>query len=162
MEELNSKGNVLTEVNTNSPIKMIKSSSTNNCTPEDNRSPIQCSENKQSFNETQITSPRRNSVKRNLNKSFRDYSIIEPADENSLKLKLRKSRRTMGFQDSPSIRKSSRNIPRKSYAEYISPLKSRKTSLDEIVSPIQLGRNPRVVRKLDTPTKAVQNIVSIL
>lgn len=100
--------------------------------------------------ERTVTTPRRNSVKRNLNKSFgdvHDYSIVEPADDNSLKVKLRKSTRLMGNSPVSNVRKSTRNIQRKSYADYISPFKSRMK--DDCSSPKFFERTSKVVRSLD-------------
>lgn len=72
----------------------------------------------------------KNSVRRNLNTSFTDignYSIVEDENNDNFKIKLRKSRNRM---ESPSVRKSTRNVPRISYAdfEYESPVKIRKES----------------------------------
>ncbi|CAG9860215.1 unnamed protein product [Phyllotreta striolata] len=95
------------------------------------------------FDDEKASPPtRRNSVKRDLNKSFGyssptnqksilNYSIISSSDEeNDLKLKLRVSKRdnqTSKSKDTcttpPKYRRSARDVPRKSYVDYISPKK---------------------------------------
>lgn len=84
--------------------------------------------------------PQRNSVKRDLNKSFgnspstgnksilNNYSIIDDETDDKLKIKLRVSKKRNGqtyenLKSPPKLRKSNRSNSRKSYADYISPEK---------------------------------------
>lgn len=162
-----SKANVLSKLNFNSPCTELKSPSKENQTPDFNSTPIDFKDDnaKVTIDDGRcVGTPRRNSVRRNLNKSFgdvHDYSIVEPAEENSLKVKLRKSNRHRLTKNEqfPSVRKSTRNISRKSYAEYISPNKFSQELLDEICSH---DEKAKVVRRLYTPSRASEDTVSIL
>nr|XP_023019413.1 origin recognition complex subunit 1 [Leptinotarsa decemlineata] len=98
-----------------------------------------------------ISTPKRNSVKRNLNKSFcnspqdnnnsiLNYSIVNITDDENdkpLVVKLRVSDKNNSKKlesklendgdSSPQVRKSKRNVARQSYADYISPQKGTPT-----------------------------------
>lgn len=162
------KDSVLTEMNPNSPFTILESPSPQNETPVPNTPANFKDENNEIRQDIcrSVTTPRRNSVKRNLNKSFGDtnnYSIVEPDDDEHLfKIKLRKSRscRIETSEKVSNVRKSMRNVPRKSYAEYVSPLKSNKQPVDGVYSPKFSERASKVVRSLDMSPEATGNVVS--
>lgn len=164
-DEMNSikKERILSEVNSNSPSTILRSPLLHDKTPGTVSTPINCNDDMKESNpdeERTVTTPRRNSVKRNLNKSFvdvHDYSIIEPAAEDSLKVKLRKSTRRTENSPASTVRKSTRNIQRKSYADYISPLNVK---LEDCYSPKFSERTSKVVRSLDLSEDALNRNVS--
>ncbi|KAG5891683.1 hypothetical protein JTB14_020100 [Gonioctena quinquepunctata] len=107
-----------------------------------------------------VSTPRRNSVKRNLNKSFGgdspqdknnsilNYSIVnitDDEDDKPLVVRLRISDKSVSKENgneensSPQVRKSRRNVARQSYTDYVSPkkitpikrLRSKKSSTSE-------------------------------
>ncbi|VEN51375.1 unnamed protein product, partial [Callosobruchus maculatus] len=99
--------------------------------------------NENTENQNIFSPPERNSVRRNLNKSFGsspqdsrksilEYSIVNSSgDEESdipTVVKIRISRKS-SLTDciSPKVRKSRRNLPRISYADYVSPKKRTPT-----------------------------------
>lgn len=157
----------LTEIICNSPLGKFESPSSNQ-TPLLYSTPVDGKDAKETNTDTHsVTTPRKNSVKRNLNKSFGDvhnYSIVESVKENPLKVKLRKSKnlKMIENEDSPSLRKSMRKIPRKSYAEYISPLKTEKELLDALYSPKFSERTNKVVRSLYANRETPKTDVSII
>lgn len=164
---INTKDTVLTEMNSNSPFTIPKSPSSQNETPVLNSTPINFKDGNNEVRQDDcrsVTTPRRNSVKRNLNKSFGDthnYSIVElEDDENWCKLRLRKSRSCV-VKKTEHTRKSMRNVQRKSYAEYESPLKSRKQSVDDVYSSKFSERTSKVVRSLNISPEASQKSVSL-
>ncbi|CAH2000719.1 unnamed protein product [Acanthoscelides obtectus] len=138
--------------------------------------------NESTENETLFSPRQRNSVRRNLNKSFGsspqdntiksilEYSVVNSSgDESDIPtvVKLRISRRALreNVRESPKTRKSSRQKPRISYADYMSPIKKtpRKrnkdsTSTDEDRPSAKLVYSPEKSRDSSATNRAVAEI----